>query len=588
MNMSFFKSALLLLAMCVININVASCGKNDPENNPEERDEILSLQGVTRGYRQDPILDMVLIYQGGTQRVEWTPEETYPYVVHTKQNNQKDWFFDGFLFLEFQDGQGVNFVTGNAANREARKQEWEWLANRHFADGKAIKALNTCIEDAKKEIGEPNFRHKIVIGLTEPFLNQKDWGEINGVTLDFSKREDRIAASIWYVDLLLQKFEESNLNNLDLEGFYWVHEHLATNDFITREIGDYIRQKGKRFYWIPYWMANGFSQWKENGFDIAYLQPNYFFATRVGDKDIEADRIRHACELAHTHNLAMEMEFNNRALADSPEKLRYKFLEYINTFREQGVFQNSSIAYYEGGRGVYNFSRSTNPLDKELMDMLQSILKERRERMSKKVIYHQDFKAENSIDASVWRAWNSDNVKLTRNGLEISSGGTITRFNTFGKFDFMYGRVEVKARILTDAKNTRIRLRLLPTVEKLGIWPASGELMMMVYDGENPTKIRVGPNTEKMNENIGNIRDATLDWGGQFLQTHTFVCDWEEKMITFYVDGMKAYVTEDLFGKQYSDYPNYWPFNEKFYLEISVMSDTKEPAICIETIKISQ
>ena len=580
---SFFKIAFLL---CAININVVACSKKDEPGANEET--VSLLDGVTRGFRQDPILDMVLIYQGGLQRVDWTPIETYPYVVHTNRADQKDWFFDGFLFLEFQDGQGYNFVTGNTANQEARRQEWEWLVNRHFENGKAIKALNSCIEDAKKELGEPKFRHKIVIGMPEPFTNQKNWGEIDGVAMDFSKREDRITASKWYIDLLLQKFEESNLNNLDLEGFYWVHEQLATNDFITREIGDYIRQKGKRFYWIPYYMATGYSQWKDNGFDIAYLQPNYFFSKRVGDKDIEDDRLRNACELAHTHNLALEMEFDNRALANSPENHRSRLLDYINTFKNQGVFQNSSIAYYEGGRGVYNFSRSTDPLDKELMDMLQSLMKERRERMSKKVIYHKNFTSENSIDESFWRTWNRDNVKLTGNGLEISSGGTITIFNTSGKFDLMYGRVEITARILPEAQKTRIRLRLMPTVEKYGSWPASGELFMMVYDGENPTKIRVGANTNRMNENLGNIRESCLDWGGQYHQTHTFVCDWEEKTITFYVDGMKVNVQEDLFGKQYSDYPNYWPFNEKFYLEISVFSDSKEPAISIESIKISQ
>jgi hypothetical protein len=174
--------------------------------------------------------------------------------------------------------------------------------------------LNSCVAEAKEELGEPSFRHKVVVGLPEPFLNQQDWGELNDVKLDFSKREDRITACKWYIDLVCEKFNESSLEHLDLDGFYWVNEQMSTNDFITEDIGDYIRSKGQRFYWIPYYMSNGYSQWKDYGFDIAYLQPNYFFNKKIGE-----ERVRNACELAFTHNMGVEMEFYARALYDSKE-----------------------------------------------------------------------------------------------------------------------------------------------------------------------------------------------------------------------------------------------------------------------------
>ncbi|MDR1154650.1 MAG: DUF4855 domain-containing protein [Bacteroidales bacterium] len=574
-----FKILFLLFFTFLLSTSVA-CSKDSGENPNRQEETNPVLSGVTRGFRQGPILDMALIYQGGVQRVDWTPGEMRPYVIHTDQSNRKDWFFDGFLFLEFQDGKGFNFNPGYSGNRQARKQEWEWLADRNFENGKAIKALNTCIADAKKELGEPSFKHQVVIGLPEPFLDQKDWGEINGAKMDFSKQEDRIAASKWYIDLLNKKFEESNLNHLELAGFYWVSEQMSTNRFITADIGDYIRTKGQKFYWIPYYMSTGYSQWKDYGFDIAYLQPNYFFDKKIGD-----DRVQNACELAFTHNMGMEMEFDARALADNTANHRDRLITYINTYKEQGVFKNSSIAYYEGGRGIYMFSQSANPKDREILDLLQSIIRERRVRMLESIVYRQDFTTEKTLDEKIWKTWNRDLVKLSENGLEISSGGNITKFNTSGKLDMTYGRIEVTARIL--AKNSKIRLHLLPAAEKLGSWPASGELFLMCYDGASPTKIRVGANTDQMNENKGNIRESHLYWGNQYNQTHTFVCEWEEKAVTFYVDGVKVNIQEDLFDRQYSTYPNYWPFNEKFYLEISVFSDLKDPSICIESIKIN-
>lgn len=585
MNTKLIKSLFIFLFPIFVNILCSSCNSDSDEapsaKGPET--EEIHINGVERGFKQSSILDMVLIYQGGTQRVDWTPAEMLPYVVHTNQSGQKDWFFDGFLFLEFQDGKGYNFNPGYSGNNQARKQEWEWLANRHFEDGKAIKALNTCIAQVKKEITPPSFKHKVVIGLPEPFLDQKDWGEINGVNLDFSKQEDRIAACKWYIDLLIKKYEESNLENIELAGFYWVSEQMSTNRFITVDIGDYIREKGRKFYWIPYYMSNGYSQWDEYGFDIAYLQPNYFFDKKIGD-----DRVQNACELAYTHNMGMEMEFDARALADNAANHRSRLETYINTFKEQGVFKNSSIAYYEGGRGLYMFSQSTNPKDKEMLDLLHSLVKERRVRLLDNLKYQQDFTVDKDIDQKVWNTGNSNNVKITGNGLEVSSGGSITRFNTSRKLDMTYGRIEVKARILYSNENTKIRLHMMPTEEKLGGWPASGELYLMVYDGSNPSRIRVGANTNQMNENLNNLRESVLNWGAQYNQTHTFVCEWEEKTITFYVDGMKVNIQEDLFDKQYSDYPKYWPFNEKFYFEVSVFSDSKEPAICIESIKIGK
>ncbi len=575
--LSFF---ILLFSLQVYN----AFTKNSNEFLDEKNNIDSVLPNPVRGFRQGSLLDMVLIYQGGVQRVDWTPEEIRPYVIHTDQSNKKDWFFDGFLFLEFQDGNGYNYNPGYSGNEQARKQEWRWLADRLFESGKAINALNTCIAEAKEELGEPSFKHKVVIGIPEPFLDQKDWGELNGEKLDFSKRKDRISACKWYVDLLYKKFEESNLEHLELEGFYWVSEQMSTNKFITVEIGDYIRSRGQKFYWIPYYMSNGYSQWRDYGFDIAYLQPNYFF-----NKKINEERVRNACELAFTHNMGMEMEFDARALDGSKENHRDRLINYINTFKEQNVFKTSSIAYYEGGRGIYLFSQSSNPKDKEILDLLHSLIVERRSRILENLIYQQNFKTGKSINEKIWTiVGNRNNVKFTNNGLEISSGGNITKINMLDKVDLKYGRIELVAKIISKDKNTKIRLHLLPTEEKLGSWPASGELFLMCFDGINPAQIRVGANTDQMNENKGNIRESVLTWGAQYNQLHTFVCEWDEKIITFYVDGMKVNIQEDLFDKQYFNYSNFWPFNEKFYLEISVSSDSAEPAICIESVKINK
>ena len=67
----------------------------------------LSLQSVVfaggkddYNYKVSDVRDLALIYQGGVHRLDWTQEQFVPYVTHTFADGHKDWFFDGFLFLE--------------------------------------------------------------------------------------------------------------------------------------------------------------------------------------------------------------------------------------------------------------------------------------------------------------------------------------------------------------------------------------------------------------------------------------------------------------------------------------------------------
>ncbi len=331
-------------------------------------------------YGKTNIADLVLIYQGGKHRMDWTKEQLLPYVVHTNAKGKKNWLYDGFLFLEFKDGMGRNYAPGYD-KLNARKQEWEWLMDRNFEKEKAFYALNETIKQQIPKMGKPGFRHKLVVGIPSPILNQKDWGEINGKTLDFTKREDRIEAGKWYIDQFLARYKAADYAYLDLEGFYWVDEDMRGCADILEPLGDYIRSKGKKFYWIPYWNAQGFDQWRKYKFDFAYLQPNHFFNVKIPHS-----RIDDASAMAAKLGMGVEMEFDAHALASSKVYKGDRLAAYINSFRKNEVFKNSSIAYYEGGNGMYLFSKSTDPKDKALIDDLaKEIIKRKKKSFFKKL-----------------------------------------------------------------------------------------------------------------------------------------------------------------------------------------------------------
>ena len=267
---------------------------------------------AAQNYQTTDIQDLALIYQGGKHRLDWTVDEFRPYVVHRFLDGSKHWLFDGFLFLEFKNGTGRCYTVGYE-KEFARKPEWEWLLDRIFDEGKSLSALDRCIGEQIAEIGKPAFRHKVVLGLPEAVRDQKDWGELDGRRMDFSKDEDQIAATKWYIDQLIARFKKAGYKHLELSGFYWVAEDTNHCGDLTVPLSEYIHAQKKLFYWIPYWQAKGHEDWKRLGFDVAYQQPNHFF-----NKSIPDSRLDEACAVARKNGMAMEFEFDERATIAAP------------------------------------------------------------------------------------------------------------------------------------------------------------------------------------------------------------------------------------------------------------------------------
>ena len=522
------------------------------------------------------IRDLVLIYQGGSHRMDYNAEQLRPYVVHEDRFGNRDWFFDGFLFLEFDSGKGVSYhVRGSAPL--ARKEDWAWLVDRHFESGKGIAALDDCIAAAVRELGEPPFRHKVVIGIPEPPRGQKDWGELEGRKLDFSNEEDRIAACKWYADLLEERFRSSGFRHLELAGFYWLPEILRQSREVTRALGDYVRSKGLRFYWIPYYTAQGYSEWRDLGFDAAYLQPTYFWNRKIGD-----ERVDRACELARTYGMGLEMEFDMRASVKSEECRRDRGMGYMSSFRRNGVYRSSAIAYYEGGGGVYYFTKTTAPEDRAFIDTLAYFIRDRRHRMldGAKPDFRETFGGKR-LDTASWNEAPGGKAVVRRGRLLLK--GT-TRLDTRGRWDLQYGTIAVRARIRSRNPEAKARIRLLPVTERLGAWPDSGDLFLMDYDGSRPGAVACGANTMQMNEvKLQNIKRSVLPVENLYDGFHTFVCKWTERDVVFSVDGTAANIQEDLFDSRFSYYPQGWPFNcDRFYLEISTEAPDGEAVLEVE------
>ncbi len=350
---------IFLLLTSIIFFTSCSRGETDdikspkPPKEEEKKDSFYDRE--KKRYRLLENKDMVLLYSGGSHRnYKWDEELVEPYVTYKDRFGKEHWMFDSFLFLEIHNGEGKSFATGYTPI-PANQQDWKKLVDHYFQSRYCLGALNRSIESAKVRMGEPTEKRKVVIGIPEPIKNQRDWGSLsNGLMLDFSISNNRVSACKWYIDYVRQKFSELNYENIELAGFYWIAEEATNTRAILADLSSYLNDLKYSFVWIPYHGSDGAFEWKQLTFNYAYYQPNYFF-----NDTRPISFLNKACEDANKYGMDMEIEFDDRALSGSGN-WGYRLENYMNAFKEYGIWKNRKIAYYQGGTTLYKLSRSTD------------------------------------------------------------------------------------------------------------------------------------------------------------------------------------------------------------------------------------
>jgi len=372
---SFLKKSIsfILRGTFMIGIIACSCANQLSGDNEEIIFKEEPSERELKHYHEVPN-DLVLIYDGGAHRnIKWNKEHFAPY-VSAEVNGEGKWLFDGFLFLEIHNGQGRGFASGYQA-LAARKVEWEHLLENYFAKGNAIHALNEQLGDVGKSgrIQGEYKKRKIVISVPEPIPNQTDWGQLDGQALQFFNKKDRLDACKWYIDYAEQLFQKANFEHVELVGFYWLAEEASNSRNLAADVADYLYEKEYDFYWIPYFNSDGYSEWRNLGFNVPYYQPNYFF-----NENIPYSRLQEAFDRADKFQMNMEVEFDDRVLKNN-KGWGYRLTDYLDVYENNGVFDSLKVAYYQGGDAFYKLSRSEEDADQALYRRLIHLITRRAE-----------------------------------------------------------------------------------------------------------------------------------------------------------------------------------------------------------------
>ncbi len=354
--------------------------------------------------------DMALCYGGHSARSPrtWTKERFEKTVIYIDENGQKHWFFDAMLMLElWDDNYSVTYSVSANDENSSKKTHWEGLLDYWFADNTGFQALDDCIAENAARIGAPPAPRYIVFALPDPIYfenytkgvsgtnkNTVYWGTIDGVKMDFSKTDHMLKAYKWYINEIRARFAESGYKHIELLGFYiisetltmkggWRYEYKKHEELIPK-VADYCHTLNEGLYWIPYSVGDtehnkAVKNWKQFGFDLAILQPNYYW---------ENKKWATTCNYINTYDMGMEFEFEGShggstsilGNSSTAQTNKSRFREYMTNAKSYGIYGKKPIVLYTGTNALYELATSSNTSDRELYHefgkfIIQSALK---------------------------------------------------------------------------------------------------------------------------------------------------------------------------------------------------------------------
>jgi len=152
--------------------------------------------------------------------------------------------------------------------------------------------------------------------------------------------------------------------------------------------------------------------------------------------------------------------------------------------------------------------------------------------------------------------------KVDEDFWKYSSG----RITTEGKFSFLYGRVEFRAK-LPRGIGTWPALWLMPEdLKGYGKgWPDSGEIDVMEHVGHRPGEVLSTVHTGQYNWPAGTQRGGHIQVDDVFDTWHTYAVEWAPGGLDFFVDDRKVF----RFDNDRTDWKA-WPYDKPFHLILNV------------------
>lgn len=159
-----------------------------------------------------------------------------------------------------------------------------------------------------------------------------------------------------------------------------------------------------------------------------------------------------------------------------------------------------------------------------------------------------------------------ENGKLIIEARKENYGGndyTSARLVTKNKGDWLYGRIEVKAK-MPAGRGTWPAIWMLPTDWYYGGWPQSGEIDIMEHVGYDEGIVHGTVHTDAYNHTKGTQQGNSYEVPDATSAFHVYSIEWSEDTIEFFVDDDKYF----MFANQGTWQK--WPFDKRFHLILNI------------------
>ncbi len=142
---------------------------------------------------------------------------------------------------------------------------------------------------------------------------------------------------------------------------------------------------------------------------------------------------------------------------------------------------------------------------------------------------------------------------------------TSASINTFGKKDFLYGRIEVRAQIPSALGTWPAIWMLGANRGELG-WPACGEIDIMEHVGYDPDRIHANIHTKAYNHTIGTNKGNQIEVEDPWADFHIYAVEWFEDHMDFFMDDSLYFSFENDMAMNNDT----WPFDKAHYLLLNL------------------
>jgi len=150
------------------------------------------------------------------------------------------------------------------------------------------------------------------------------------------------------------------------------------------------------------------------------------------------------------------------------------------------------------------------------------------------------------------------------NDNKLAGSYTSTRMITWGKQEFTYGRMEIRAKLPSGTGVWPAIWMLGANLDQVG-WPACGEIDIMEYVGFEPNVIHATVHTPSGYAGDGNGNSKTLETCEE--EFHTYGMIWDKDKIQFYTDSQENVIhTYSPANKT----ANNWPFNKPHFFILNI------------------